>query len=42
MKKAFLLLLLSIIMNLNAQNYRGHYKEWSIEFNMGLNKPYKQ
>lgn len=40
MNKAFLLLLLSIIMNLNAQNYRGHYKEWSIEFNMGLNKPY--
>jgi hypothetical protein len=26
-------------MNLNAQNYRG-YEEWSIEFNMGLNKPY--
>jgi OOP family OmpA-OmpF porin len=40
MKKIILLLLLLVIMHLNAQPYRGNYGEWSVEFNMGLNKPY--
>jgi OOP family OmpA-OmpF porin len=41
MKNLFLLLFLSATLNLSAQTtYRGNYEEWSIAFNMGLNKPY--
>ena len=40
MKKLFLLLLLVFQFNLNAQEYRGDYQEWSLEFNVGVNKPF--
>ncbi|MDG2430901.1 outer membrane beta-barrel protein [Flavobacterium sp.] len=40
MKKLFLLLLLVLQFNLSAQEYRGDYQEWSLEFNVGVNKPF--
>lgn len=40
MEKIFIVLLLLIVGNINAQGYRGDYEEWSIEFSAGLNKPY--
>ena len=40
MKNTFFLLLFSVILNLNAQTYRGDYDEWTIAFSAGVNKPY--
>lgn len=40
MKKTFLLFLLLFMLNVSAQEYRGDYQEWSLEVNIGVNKPY--
>lgn len=43
MRKIFFLLLFSVMLNLNAQSCfcKDDYDEWSIEFNVGVNKPFK-
>lgn len=39
--KLFLLLFFSFLLNVSAQrSHRGNYDEWSLEFNVGVNKPY--
>ena len=40
MKKIFILFVLLVASKLNAQDIR-YYKEWSIEFNVGVTKPFR-